>query len=85
MVKGVSKQVIVLHSPDQKLFEQAIFILKEEALCNGGITDEELMKEAKRLLRERQDDKQKKSWYGIACLFSGALITSFLWLITALF
>ena len=29
MVKGISKQVIVVHSPDPKLFEQAIFILKK--------------------------------------------------------
>ena len=31
MVKGISKQVIVVHSPEPKLFEQAIFILKEDA------------------------------------------------------
>ena len=27
MVKGISRQVILVHSPDPKLFEQAIFIL----------------------------------------------------------
>ena len=30
MVKGISKQVIVVHSPEEKLFEQAIFILNEK-------------------------------------------------------
>ena len=35
MVKGISRQVIVVHSPDPKLFEQAIFILKEDAAQNG--------------------------------------------------
>ena len=44
MVKGVSRQVIVVHSPDPKLFEQAIFILKDKAV-GEGITDELLMKE----------------------------------------
>ena len=29
MVKGISRQVIVVHAPDPKLFEQAIFILKD--------------------------------------------------------
>ena len=29
MVKGVSRQVIVLQSPDREHFEQAIFILRE--------------------------------------------------------
>ena len=42
MVKGVSRQVIVVHSPDPKLFEQAIFILKDEAV-QQGITEEALI------------------------------------------
>ena len=45
MVKGVSRQVIVVKSPDRKLFEQAIFILREDA---EGVTDEQLLREAKR-------------------------------------
>ena len=47
MVKGISRQVIVVHSPEPKLFEQAIFILKEDA---QGVTDEQLLKEANRAL-----------------------------------
>ena len=38
MVKGISRQVIVVHSPDPKLFEQAIFILKDEAVGQGSRT-----------------------------------------------
>jgi len=41
MVKGISRQVIVVHAPDQKLFEQAIFILKDDAV-GAGVTDEAL-------------------------------------------
>ena len=47
MVKGISRQVIVVHSPDPKLFEQAIFILKDNAV-GEGITDEALLKEAQK-------------------------------------
>ena len=36
MVKGISRQVIVVRSPDPKLFEQAIFILREDALGKDG-------------------------------------------------
>ena len=46
MVKGISRQVILVKSPDAKLFEQAIFILTEEAVVQG-VTDEQLLKEAK--------------------------------------
>ena len=38
MVKGISRQVIVVHSPDPKLFEQAIFILKDNAVGGGSPT-----------------------------------------------
>lgn len=39
MVKGISRQVIVVRSPDPKLFEQAIFILREDALGKDGMSD----------------------------------------------
>ena len=49
MVKGISRQVIVVHAPDPKLFEQAIFILKDDV--GEGITDEALLKEARSAIR----------------------------------
>jgi len=33
VVKGISRQVIVVHSPDKALFDQAIFILKDKAVA----------------------------------------------------
>ena len=85
MVKGISRQVIVVHSPDQKLFDQAIFILKDGAIGRDGITDEALLKEAKKLLTDRSGQKKRKlTLYGPVWACGGALITGFLWLITAL-
>ena len=57
MVKGISRQVIVVHSPDPKLFEQAIFILKDNAV-GEGITDEALLKEAQKAIHT--GDRTKK-------------------------
>ena len=31
MVKGISRRVVVVESPDQRYFEQAIFIVRNEA------------------------------------------------------
>ena len=53
MVKGISRQVIVVHAPDPKLFEQAIFILKDDV--GEGITDEALLKEARSAIRGSED------------------------------
>ena len=36
MVQGVSRQVIVVKSPDPRFFEQAIFIVKEDAFGKGA-------------------------------------------------
>ena len=84
MVKGISRQVIVMHSPDPKLFEQAIFILREEAVCGGGITDDALMQEAKRIIRGPLPHKKRRiSAYGAVWACGGAMLTGLAWLLTA--
>ena len=45
MVKGINKQVIVVKAPDPRLFEEAIFILREGALSEGA-SPEQVLKEA---------------------------------------
>ena len=80
MVKGITRQVIVVQSPDPKLFEEAIFILKNDAV-GEGITDEILLKEAKQAIRESQG--KEKSWgYGPLWACGGAFVTALLWLVT---
>jgi hypothetical protein len=46
MVKGISRRVIVVRSPDQRLFEQAIFLMKEDALEQDGVTAQQVVDEA---------------------------------------
>ena len=36
MVKGTSKRIVVVKSPDPKVFEEAIFIVKEDFLGRQG-------------------------------------------------
>lgn len=80
MVKGITKQVIVVHSPDPKLFEQAIFILKEDAV-GEGITDEMLLKQAQKAIQQHQIPRAMSGpvW---ACM--GACVTGLVWLLTNL-
>lgn len=49
MVKGVARRVIVVKSPDRRLFEQAIFIVKEDAFTGEGVTAEQVLAEAQRV------------------------------------
>ena len=46
MVKGVSRRVIVIKAPDPKLFEQAIFIVREDALTQTGADADEIVRQA---------------------------------------
>lgn len=82
MVKGISRQVIVVHSPDPKLFEQAIFILKEDAVGQEGITDEALLKEAGQALHSR--GKRRLFMAGPVWACGGALVTGLAWLLSIL-
>jgi len=82
MVKGISRQVIVVHAPDKALFEQAIFILKDKAVGQEGITDDALLKEARQLMGAQK--KRKLRGYGPVWACAGALLTGVVWLLTIL-
>lgn len=49
MVKGIARRVIVVKSPDRHLFEQAIFIVKEEAFAKEGVSADAVLEEAQRV------------------------------------
>jgi len=82
MVKGVSKQVIVVQSPDKELFDQAIFILKDGAV-RQGVTEEDLLKEARQAIHS-PEKKRFLRYYGPVWACGGAALTGFVWLLTVL-
>ena len=85
MVKGISKQVIVVQSPGPELFEQAIFILKEKAV-GEGVTDELLMKQAQQVIRGGKPEKKRHLYlYGAVWAVGGAVLTGLAWLMSVLF
>ena len=71
MVKGISRRVVVVDAPDQRFFEQAIFILRNDA-AGEGVTSRELVEEARR------------DWSPVLCALLGAAVTGLLWLLAAL-
>ena len=84
MVKGVSRQVIVVHAPEPKLFEQAIFILKDN--MGEGVTDELLLKEAKQAISGNLLEKKRHFYlYGLFWACGGALLTGLAWLVSSFF
>lgn len=84
MVKGITRQVILVKSPDPRLFEEAIFIVKEEALAREGVNADQVLKEARqaadgylkqgRAWNRRMERLPAPLWGGI-----GAVLASMAW------
>lgn len=49
MVKGVTKRVIVVKSPDPRFFEEAIFVVKDEVLQERGADSAAVLREARKI------------------------------------
>ncbi len=84
MVKGVSRQIILVESPDSNLFEKAIFILKD-GRCGAGA--QELLEEAQRIadgyLREHLSPKKRRPGPLLYAAL-GAGVTGAAWVLVSL-
>ena len=47
-MKGVARRVVIVRSPPESVFEQAIFIVREDVARSGGVSREEVLNEARR-------------------------------------
>ena len=81
MVKGVSKQVIVVQNPDKELFDQAIFILKDGAV-KQGVTEDALLREARYAIHDPEKKRYLRS-YGPMWACGGAAATALIWLVSS--
>jgi hypothetical protein len=86
MVKGITRQVILVKSPDPKLFEEAIFIVKEEALAREGVSAEQVLKEARRaadgyLKQGRAWNRRMEGLPGLVWGAAGAALASLGWVV----
>ena len=83
MVKGVSRRVVVVESPDTKLFEQAIFIVRNDA-AHEGVTSRALVEEARRVARDYADGETggrfRHRMRGVLWALLGAAVCGLVWL-----
>ena len=88
MVKGVSRQVILVKSPDPRLFEQAIFIVRDAAE-GTGVTAEQVLEEARRVANGYvQQEAGWNRWFkripSPTFFAAGAVVASLIWLFASL-
>lgn len=79
MVKGITRQVIVVNPPNTDLFDQAIFILKDRA----AVSDEQILDQAKRAADAYLNTRVRRArglrWPPLVWLLLGALSVGIPW------
>ena len=89
MVKGISRRVIVVDSPDPRVFDQAIFILRNDVLEEDGVSSRQLVDQAVRIAKSYTrcqglpPPKRHRSTPAIAAMLGGGLM-GLVWLVVAL-
>ena len=86
MVKGVARRVVMIKSPDPKIFDEAIFIVRDEAARRPGVTTEELLREARDVaesfVRRGRGAPRALPWWAWSAMGAGGV--GLTWLLTAL-
>ena len=86
LVKGTSRRVVVIRPPDKRIFEEAIFIVREDGVSAKSITGDMIIKEAQEIADKYVKENLKKHRFPkLPPLFFtalGAIITSVIWIVT---
>lgn len=81
MVRGVTRQVVLMEPEDKSVFEKAIFLLKEDCRPESR---EELLRQARELAAGRCSLGRREWGWNLLFLLAGASGTGAIWLLTAL-
>lgn len=85
MVTGTTRQVVLVKAPDDGVFEQAIYLLKSDAV-SGGFREKDILAQAKLAAAgdlEQSVSRPRRRWQNALFfalgVFSGALPFFLLW------
>jgi hypothetical protein len=86
LVKGISRRVVVVDSPDPDLFEQAIFIIRNDSA--EGVSSQQLVDHAVRIAknysRTHAAPRRRFRPTPLAAALAGAAVIALLWLVMEL-
>ncbi len=87
MVKGVARRVVLVKSPDPKVFDEAIFIVREETGRGPGVTTSQLLREAQEVAEsfvrcERKSPFRALPWWAYSLMGAGGM--GIAWIVTLL-
>ncbi|MBE6990485.1 MAG: hypothetical protein E7426_07050 [Ruminococcaceae bacterium] len=85
MVKGLSRRVIVVDSPDPHVFEQAIFIIRNDTA--DGVSSQQLVDQAVRIARSyarTHTAPRRRRMTPLLAALCGAAVIAAVWLVVSL-
>ena len=86
MVKGISRRVIVVDSPDPNIFEQAIFIIRNDSA--DGVSSQQLVEQAVRIAksyaRTHTAPRRRIRFAPAMAALAGAVAIGLIWLLAEL-
>lgn len=82
MVKGITRQVIVVNGSPDTSFDQAIFLVRDSIVAKGGVTEEALLREARLSCRSPM---HRRRLYNAVWSLCGAGLIGLTWLLTVIF
>lgn len=86
MVKGLSRRVVMVRFPEAGVFEQAIFVVRDDAAARKGVSAERVIQEACDAAQGfiRPSVKRGRHWPPLVYALSGAAGVGAAWLVSAL-
>lgn len=87
MVKGLTRRVIIVDAPDPALFEQAIFIVRDKVFSKEGVTQEQVISQARQVAQGYAEGRfrGRSRLQSLGCTLLGAGGMGLIWLLAALF
>ena len=86
MVKGISRRVVVVDSPDPNIFEQAIFIIRNDSA--DGVSSQQLVEQAVRIAksyaRTHTAPRRRLRFTPVMAAMVGAAAIALVWLLVEL-
>ena len=86
MVKGVSRRIVEIPSPDPRIFEKAIFIVREDFVGQTGVSQRELLRQARQAAEgylrvgEKPREKLLDRLRGVLYAVAGAAAAALAWI-----
>jgi len=87
MVKGLSRRAVLVRFPETGLFEEAVFVVREDKQCAHGITAEQILAEACQIAQTRNPGRTNRKATVPPAVYAavGALSVGVAWVLTMIF